>query len=178
MGILTSILVLLAGVGVFIAGMNMMGQGLESSAGSSMKKLFNKISNNRLAGVGVGVAVTAIIQSSSATSVMVIGFVNAGVMTLVQATAIIMGANIGTTVTGIIVSLKSLPIGEFAAAMAFVGVMMTFFKKDKIKKIGGILCGLGLIFVGLDLMSGAFKDSRSLRICSRICSQPSISRCC
>ena len=162
MGILTSILVLLAGVGVFIAGMNMMGQGLESSAGSSMKKLFNKISNNRLAGVGVGVAVTAIIQSSSATSVMVIGFVNAGVMTLVQATAIIMGANIGTTVTGIIVSLKSLPIGEFAAAMAFVGVMMTFFKKDKIKKIGGILCGLGLIFVGLDLMSGAFKDSQEL----------------
>lgn len=162
MGIFTSILVLLAGVGVFIAGMNMMGEGLESSAGGSMKKLFNKISSNRFAGVGVGAAVTAIIQSSSATSVMVIGFVNAGVMTLVQATSIIMGANIGTTITGIIVSLKSLPIGEFAATFAFIGVMMTFFKKDKIKKIGAILCGFGLIFVGLDIMSSAFDGSKEL----------------
>ncbi len=160
--LLESILLLLAGVGVFIAGMNMMGEGLESSAGTGMKKLFNKISSNRFAGVGVGAAVTAIIQSSSATSVMVIGFVNAGVMTLVQATAIIMGANIGTTITGIIVSLKSLPIGDFAAALAFVGVMMMFFKHDKVKKIGGILCGLGLIFVGLDLMGSAFKHNEAL----------------
>ena len=154
---LESILLLFAGVGVFIAGMNMMGDGLESSAGAGMKKLFNKISNNRFIGVGIGASVTAIIQSSAATCVMAIGFVNAGVMTLVQATAIIMGANIGTTITGIIVSLKSLPIGAFVSVLTFVGVMMMFIKKDKVKKIGGILCGLGLIFIGLDLMSSALK---------------------
>ena len=84
-----------------------------------MKKLLGKITGNRFAGVGIGAGVTAIIQSSSATSVMVIGFVNAGVLTLFQATAVIMGANIGTTITGIIVSLKSLPIGEIAASLSF-----------------------------------------------------------
>ena len=153
--IVNSILLLLAGVGVFIAGMNMLSKELEKSAGGGLKKLLGKITGNRFAGVGVGAGVTAIIQSSSATSVMVIGFVNAGVMTLAQATSVILGANIGTTVTGIIVSLKSLPIGEFAAALSFVGVMMTFIKKDTVKQVGGILCGFGLIFVGLDLMSSA-----------------------
>lgn len=155
--IVTSILMLLAGVGVFIAGMNMLSHELEKSAGGGLKKLLSKITGNRFAGVGVGAGVTAIIQSSSATSVMVIGFVNAGVMTLFQATSVILGANIGTTITGIIVSLKSLPIGEFASALAFVGVMMTFFKKDNLKQIGGILCGFGLIFVGLDIMSTALS---------------------
>ena len=159
---LHSILLLLAGVGVFIAGMNMLSGGLEKSAGGGLKKLLGKISNNRFAGVGVGAAATAIIQSSSATSVMVIGFVNAGVMTLVQATAIIMGANIGTTITGILVSLKSLPIAEFAAALAFVGVMMTFLKAEKVKQIGGILCGFGLIFVGLELM-GTALDAKEIK---------------
>lgn len=154
----TAILMLLAGVGVFIAGMNMLSQELEKSAGGGLKKMLGKIGGNRLAGVGIGAGVTAIIQSSSATSVMVIGFVNAGVMSLFQATSIIMGANIGTTITGIIVSLKSLPIGEFAAALAFIGVMMTFFKKDSIKQIGGILCGFGLIFVGLDIMGNALDS--------------------
>lgn len=152
-------LILLAGVGVFIAGMNMLGDGLEKSAGKGMKRLLGKISDNRFAGVGVGAAVTAIIQSSSATSVMVIGFVNAGIMTLLQATAIIMGANIGTTITGVIVSLKSLGISDYASLLAFVGVMMTFFKPEKVKQIGGILCGFGLIFVGLDLMGSAFDNN-------------------
>lgn len=108
------------------------------------EKLFSRISNNRFAGVGVGAAVTAIIQSSSATSVMVIGFVNAGVMTLVQAAAIIMGANIGTTVTGIIISFSAFNVSLYASVLAFVGVMMMFFKSDSVKKAGGILCGLGL----------------------------------
>ena len=148
---------LLAGVGVFIAGMNMLSHELEKSSGKGLKRLLGKITSNRFAGVGIGAGVTAIIQSSSATSVMVIGFVNAGVMTLFQATSVILGANIGTTITGIIVSLKSLPIGEIAAALAFVGVMMTFFKKDLIKQIGGVLCGFGLIFVGLDIMSDALS---------------------
>jgi len=153
--VLTSIIALLAGVGVFITGMNMMSDGLEKSAGKGMKNLLGKISGNRFTGVGVGAVVTAIIQSSSATSVMVIGLVNASVLTLFQATAIIMGANIGTTVTGILVSLSALDISLFASALAFVGVMMMFFKNDTVKKVGGTLCGLGLIFVGLELMSDA-----------------------
>lgn len=156
---LTCFLLLLAGVGVFIAGMNMLGDGLEKSAGKGMKRLLGKISNNRLAGVGIGASVTAIIQSSSATSVMAIGFVNAGIMTLFQATAIILGGNIGTTITGVIVSLKSLGISDWLALLAFVGVMMTFIKSEKAKQIGEILCGFGLIFVGLNLMSSAFDTS-------------------
>lgn len=161
MEILKSIVSLLAGVGVFIAGMNMLGNGLERSAGKGMKNLLGRISGNRFAGVGIGAAVTAVIQSSAATSIMAIGFVNAGIMSLYQATAIIMGANIGTTVTGIIVSLKSLSISFYASLLAFIGVMMTFIKSEKVKQIGGILCGLGLIFIGLDIMSGAFGDKDS-----------------
>ncbi len=157
MGILAAVLLLLAGVGVFIVGMNMLGDGLERSAGGSLKRLLGKIGGNRFAGVGIGAGVTAIIQSSSATSVMVIGFVNAGIMSLFQATSIIMGANIGTTITGIIVSLKSLPISDFAMLLAFVGVMMSFIKNERVKQVGGILCGFGLIFVGLDLMGNALS---------------------
>lgn len=159
MEIFTSIILLLAGSGVFIAGMKMMSDGLEKSAGAGLKKLLGKISNNRFAGVGVGAAVTAIIQSSAATTVMAIGFVNAGVMTLMQAVAIIMGANIGTTVTGLIVSLSSLNISVYAGVLAFIGVMMTFFKNGRVKKIGSILCGLGILFVGLEAMSSAFDGS-------------------
>lgn len=154
--LIVSIMALLTSSGVFIAGMNMMSDGIEKSAGTGLKQLLGRISDNRLAGVGIGAGVTAIIQSSAATTVMVIGFVNAGVMTLVQATSIIMGANIGTTVTGILVSLSSLPINEFMALLAFVGVMMTFFKSTKVKRLGSTLCGLGLVFVGLDMMSAAF----------------------
>lgn len=159
MEIFNSVLMLLAGCGVFMAGMKMMSDGLEQSAGTGLKKLFGKISNNRFAGVGVGAAVTAIIQSSSATSVMVIGFVNAGVMTLIQAISIIMGANIGTTVTGILVSFSALDISLYASVLAFIGIMMTFLKNERVKKIGGILCGLGILFVGLDAMSSAFGNS-------------------
>ncbi|MBR4943498.1 MAG: Na/Pi cotransporter family protein [Clostridia bacterium] len=162
MGILMAFVVLLAGSGVFIAGMNMMGDGMEKSAGSGLKKLLGKISNNRFAGVGIGAGVTGIIQSSAATTVMAIGFVNAGIMTLTQATAIIMGANIGTTVTGVIVSLKSLGISTYASLLAFVGVMMTFVKSEKVKQIGSILCGFGLIFVGLDIMGSAFDNYQEL----------------
>ena len=107
MQLIQSLIWLLAGVGVFIVGMNFMSDALEKSAGNGMKSLLEKISNNKFSGVGIGAGVTAIIQSSSATSVMVIGLVNAGVMTLMQATPIIMGANIGTTITGVLVSLKN-----------------------------------------------------------------------
>lgn len=153
MQLVQSLIWLLAGVGIFIVGMNFMSEALEKSAGEGMKKLLGKISNNRFSGVGIGAAVTAIIQSSSATSVMVIGLVNAGVMTLIQATPIIMGANIGTTITGVLVALKNDYFNTIMYFFAFAGVMMGFFKKEKIK-IAGLLCsGLGLIFVGLNIMS-------------------------
>ena len=153
MQLLQSLIWLLAGVGVFIVGMNFLSDALERSAGDGMKKLLGRISNNRFSGVGIGAAVTAIIQSSSATSVMVIGLVNAGVMTLMQATPIIMGANIGTTITGVLVALKNDYFNMLMYLLAFAGVMMGFVKNEKIK-LAGLLCsGLGLIFVGLEVMS-------------------------
>ena len=153
MELIQSLIWLLAGVGVFIVGMNFMSDALQKSAEGGMKSLLEKISNNRLSGVGIGAGVTAIIQSSSATSVMVIGLVNAGVMTLTQATPIIMGANIGTTITGVLVALKNDYFNMVMYLLAFVGVMMGFFKKEKIKIAGSLCCGLGMIFVGLEVMS-------------------------
>lgn len=153
MQLIQSLIWLLAGVGVFIVGMNFLSDALEKSAGDGMKKMLGRISNNRFSGVGIGAGVTAIIQSSSATSVMVIGLVNAGVMTLMQATPIIMGANIGTTITGVLVALKNEYFNMLMYLFAFAGVMMGFFKNEKIK-LAGLLCsGLGLIFVGLNVMS-------------------------
>lgn len=148
-----SLIWLLAGVGVFIVGMSFMSDALEKSAGSGMKRMLERISNNRFSGVGIGAGVTAIIQSSSATSVMVIGLVNAGVMTLMQATPIIMGANIGTTITGVLVALKNDYFNMLMYLSAFAGVMMGFFKNEKVKIIGLLCSGLGLIFVGLNIMS-------------------------
>ena len=153
MQLIASLIWLLAGVGVFIVGMNFLGDALEKSAGSGMKRLLERISNNRLSGVGIGAGVTAIIQSSSATSVMVIGLVNAGVMTLMQATPIIMGANIGITITGVLVALKNDYFNMAMYLLAFAGVMMGFAKKEKIRLAGSLCCGLGLIFVGLEVMS-------------------------
>ena len=151
--LIQSLIWLLAGVGVFIVGMNFLSDALERSAGDGMKKLLGRISNNRFSGVGIGAGVTAIIQSSSATSVMVIGLVNAGVMTLMQATPIIMGANIGTTITGVLVALKNDYFNMLMYLFTFAGVMMGFAKNEKVK-LGGLLCsGLGLIFVGLEVMS-------------------------
>ncbi|MBE6761503.1 MAG: Na/Pi cotransporter family protein [Ruminococcaceae bacterium] len=153
MQLIGSLIWLLAGVGVFIVGMNFMGDALEKSAGGGMKRLLERISNNRFSGVGIGAGVTAIIQSSSATSVMVIGLVNAGVMSLMQATPIIMGANIGTTITGVLIALKNDYFNMAMYLLAFVGVMLGFSKKEKSKIAGSLCCGLGLIFVGLEVMS-------------------------
>lgn len=151
--LIQSLIWLLAGVGIFIVGMNFMGEALEKSAGAGMQKMLGRIVGNRISGVSVGAAVTAIIQSSSGTSVMVIGLVNAGVMTLMQATSVIMGANIGTTITGVLVALKNDYFNMVMYFLAFAGVMMGFFKKEKIKLIGLLCSGLGLIFVGLEIMS-------------------------
>ncbi len=153
MQLIQSLIWLLAGVGIFIVGMNFMSEALEKSAGTGMQRLLGKIVGNRFSGVGVGAGVTAIIQSSSATSVMVIGLVNAGVMTLMQATSVIMGANIGTTITGVLVALKNDVFNMIMYFLAFAGVMMGFMKKEKMK-LAGLLCsGLGLSFVGLESMS-------------------------
>ena len=153
MQLIQSLIWLLAGVGIFIVGMNFMGSALEKCAGDGMKRLLGKICGNRIAGVGIGAGVTAIIQSSSATSVMVIGLVNAGVMTLMQATPVLMGAKIGTTVTGILVALKNDYFDMAMYLLAFVGVMLGFVKKEKAQIAGNLCCGLGIIFIGLNIMS-------------------------
>ena len=169
--VITSILSLIAGVGVFLIACTMMSSNLESLSSKKLKKLFEKTSKNKLVGVGVGAVTTTLIQSSSATTVMVIGFVNAGIMSLAQAAAMIFGANIGTTITGQLVSLglfgNSISVSIIFASLAGIGAfILAFAKKDIIRKIGGILAGFGMIFVGLSLMSQAmdsFAASPSLK---------------
>lgn len=160
--IATSILSLVAGVGVFLIACTMMGSSLEALGSRKLKALFSKTAKNKLVGVGIGTVTTAVIQSSSATSVMVIGFVSAGVMTLAQAATIIFGANIGTTVTGQLVALgmfgngisTSVIFGALAGVGAFI---LAFAKKDKLKNIGGILAGFGMLFAGLTMMGDAME---------------------
>ena len=145
------------GVVAMMFGMKIMGQGLEKFAGTKMKAMLGKVTSNRFAGVGVGIAVTSIIQSSTATTVMLVGFVNIGLLTLVQAANVIMGANIGTTITAHIVSLSgvgSIDVGAIAAIIGFFGLMASMLlKNEKVKNIGNILAGLGLLFVGLEFIS-------------------------
>ncbi len=136
--------------------MKLMSDSLNQIAGNSMKNLLEKLAGNRIKGVLIGALVTAIIQSSSATTVMVIGFVNADVMQLNQAAAIIIGSNIGTTVTSLLASLESLNVSLYLSLFVFIGVMLAFIKK--IKKIANLMTGLGMIFVGLKMMSGACDD--------------------
>ena len=147
---------LITGIGVFILAMKIMTDSLKELAGERMKTLLERVANNRITGVLIGAFVTAVIQSSSATTVMMIGFVNADVMTLNQAAAIIIGSNIGTTATGLLASLESLNISLYLSMLVFIGVMLTFVKK--LKKIANLLTGLGMIFVGLKLMSNACND--------------------
>ena len=157
MDLASSIIELLIGLTIFIVAMNMMSSGLKKATGKGLKRIFKKTANNRFIGLGIGTSVTALIQSSAATSVLVVGFLNAGVMTLFQGIAIIMGSNIGTTVTGLLVSMKSIKISPYFSLLAFVGLILVMFsKKEKIKSIGEVLCGLGLVFVGLSMISGAF----------------------
>ena len=151
---------LLGGLALFLYGMQMMSSGLESAAGNKMKVILEKLTANRFVGVLVGALITAIIQSSSATTVMVVGFVNSGMMTLNQAVWIIMGANIGTTITG---QLIALDVGELAPLMAFAGVAaVVFLKNEKIRHIGEILAGLGILFIGMEMMGDAMKPLAEL----------------
>ncbi len=152
---LTDFLGLLGGLALFLYGMQMMSDGLEDAAGNRMKQILEKLTSNRFLGVLVGAGITAVIQSSSATTVMVVGFVNSGMMKLQQAVWIIMGANIGTTITG---QLIALDVGMMAPLFAFLGVaMIVFLKMPKARHIGKILAGLGVLFIGMDMMGAAMK---------------------
>ena len=163
MVVLQAILSLLAGIGVFLVACKMMSSNLESVSSNKLKSLFSGASENRLLGVGIGAAGTALIQSSGATTVMVIGFVNAGVMSIYQAAAVIYGANIGTTITGQIVALglfsgAALSSTVIFSALAGVGALTNLFvKKESIKRVCGILAGFGMLFIGLSMMSSAME---------------------
>ena len=158
---ISNILMLLAGLGVFLVGMNMMSGSMEKLANTSLRSLLNSVTNNRIKGVGVGAGMTVIIQSSSATTVMTVGFVNAGILTLTQAVPIIMGANIGTTITAQLAALQSFDITTWLMLLSFIGAFMTILaKKDKTKTLGAILAGLGMLFIGLDIMSDAMRVMR------------------
>ena len=158
---ITNILMLLAGLGVFLVGMNMMSGSMEKLANTSLRSLLNSVTNNRIKGVGVGAGMTVIIQSSSATTVMTVGFVNAGILTLTQAVPIIMGANIGTTITAQLAALQSFDITTWLMLLSCVGAFMTILcKKEKTKTLGTILAGLGMLFIGLDIMSDAMRVMR------------------
>ena len=149
---------LLGGLALFLYGMNMMSTGLEAAAGDKMKSILEKLTSNRILGVAVGAVVTAIIQSSSATTVMVVGFVNSGLMTLNQAVWVIMGANIGTTITG---QLVALDVGAIAPLVCFAGVaIITFMKNPKLHHFASIAAGLGMLFIGMDMMSASMAPLR------------------
>ncbi|MCI8360160.1 MAG: Na/Pi cotransporter family protein [Clostridiales bacterium] len=158
MGI-ANILTLAGGMGLFLLGMKLMSEGLETAAGTRLKRMLEVLTSRKLLGMLVGAGTTAVIQSSSATTVMVIGFVNAGLITLSQAAGVIMGANIGTTVTGLLVALNP---KDIAPAALLVGVVaMTFIKKKAAQYAGQIFAGLGLLFLGLNAMSSAMEPLRS-----------------
>ena len=172
--ILLVLVALLAGVGVFLAGVHFLSDNIEQLANAKIRDLFKKTANNRLVNIGIGAATTAIIQSSGVTTVLIVGFVNVGMMSLFQATSMIMGANIGTTITAHIASLQEFDFTEYVKLLTFVGIMMTMiWKKDNVKSIGFILAGLGMIFIGLDLMkSSMMKIEDTLEMIFRIVDNP------
>ena len=150
---------LMGGLGLFIYGMKLMGDGLENAAGDGLKSILEKVTSNPMKAVIVGAVVTAIIQSSSATTVMVVGFVNAGLMNLAQATGIIMGANIGTTITAQLVSFK---LDQIAPLFVFAGTLIVMFARGKKRKdIGNIILGFGILFTGMGIMSASMKPLTS-----------------
>ncbi|WP_236879187.1 Na/Pi cotransporter family protein, partial [Clostridioides difficile] len=152
------IISLMGGLGLFLYGMNLMGEGLQKSAGTKLKKIIKLLTSNLFMGVLVGTGVTAVIQSSSATTVMVVGFVNAGIMTLKQAIGVIMGANIGTTVTA---QLVSFDLTGMAPVALGVGIILYLFgNKPRIKNIAEILIGFGILFTGMDFMKMAVEPLR------------------
>ena len=168
-----NILTMIGGLSLFLFGMNIMGESLERRAGSSLRALLGKLTTNRMLGFLTGLAVTAVIQSSSATTVMVVGFVNSGLLTLGQAINVIMGANVGTTVTAWILSLSGiegsslivrlLKPSSFTPVLALVGIIFYMFLKDSRKKdTGMILLGFATLMFGMETMSGAVKGLKDV----------------
>lgn len=156
---LTDLFAMFGGLALFLYGMTMMSNGLELAAGNKMKSILEKLTTNRFLGVIVGALITAVIQSSSATTVMTVGFVNAGLMRLENAVWVIMGANIGTTITG---QLIAIDITALAPVIAFVGIaMIVFFKSKRMDAFGTIIGGLGILFMGMEMMSGAMSPLRN-----------------
>ncbi len=159
----------IGGLGLFLYGMHIMADGLQKSAGDRVKSWMGFLTKNRFVAVLIGAAITAIIQSSSATTVMVVGFVNAGLLTLTQAVGVIMGANIGTTITAWIVSLSEwgsiFSPDFFAPLIVGIGAFFILFgEQEKKKKTGEIMTGFGILFIGLSFMSGAVKPYRDAEI--------------
>ena len=153
---------LLAGTGVFLVGVHMLTANIEQLATGKIKELFGRTADKRLVNVGIGAAATALIQSSGVTTVLIVGFVNVGVVDLYQAAAMIMGANIGTTITAQIAALSAFPVTTYIQVLVFVGMMMAMAcKRESAKKTGSILAGLGLIFIGLELMSNVMKADKA-----------------
>ncbi len=158
---ITNLISLAGGLGLFLYGMRVMGEGLEMAAGNRLKKLLEILTKNRFLGVIVGMLVTAIIQSSSATTVMVVGFVNAGLLELSQTIGIIMGANIGTTVTSVLIALK---LDKIAPIAVFLGAaFIMFFKNKKFQSFGSIFIGFGMLFVGLGTMSTSMEPLQNFQ---------------
>lgn len=152
---------LLAGTGVFLIGVHLLTTNMEQLATSKIRNLFNKTADKKIINVGIGGLTTAIIQSSGVTTVLIVGFVNVGIMSLSQATAMIMGANIGTTITAQIAALSTFDIDVYVHLLTFIGIFAAMLsKKDGVKKLGMLVAGLGLVFVGLTLMADSMKESR------------------
>ncbi|MHC4153204.1 MAG: Na/Pi cotransporter family protein [Planctomycetota bacterium] len=161
------ILSVIGGLGIFLLGMKNMSEGMQAVAGTRMRKLINAITNNRLIACGVGIAITSLIQSSSVTTVMVVGMVNAGIMNLLQAIGVILGADIGTTITGWILVLQIAKYG--LPMMGFSALFYLFSKNERIRYTAMMLLGLGMVFFGLQLMKEGFYPLRNM---------PDVLRCC
>ena len=163
--IFNMIVELIGGLGLFLYGMKIMGDGLENAAGEKLKVILEKVTSNRFLGVLIGALVTAVIQSSSATTVMVVSFVNTGLMNVMQAVGVIMGANIGTTITAQMVSLDLSKIAPLFIGLGVVIVMTA--KKKRVKEIGYIALGFGMLFLGMNMMSQSMAPLSESNTCSR-----------
>ncbi|MBP5446216.1 MAG: Na/Pi cotransporter family protein [Acholeplasmatales bacterium] len=149
---------LLVGLVVFVTGMNFMSKGLKACAGGSIRRLFKKIKDNRIASASIGAGTTAIVQSSGATTVMVVGFLGTGAFTFTQGFSVMLGAHLGTTITGILVSLSGFSFSIYLMSLAFIGFILGFFKSENVRSVGEILVGFGILFFGLEAMKATFQD--------------------
>lgn len=166
--LIKSIIYLLVGITVLLVGMRMMSGGMKKTISAKVKNFFKKTEDKPLTNMGIGAVATMAIQSSDASNAMVVGFINAGAMTLYQGLAIMLGAYIGTTITGIIASFSSLSISVYFLLFSFIGIVMMFFTNEKVVNIGEIVCGLGLLFFGLAVMKDAFKNPDITSACQTL----------